>query len=146
MWERLDGFPGGRWLFNRLLGLMVPYSGALGASVEQLRPGFASVRLLERRGIRNHLNSVHAVALVNLGELTGGLAMITLQPATIRGIVINLATDFHKKARGHLVAECTCVLPEVHHETDFQVIAVIKDAEGDLVSTTTATWRLAPVS
>jgi acyl-coenzyme A thioesterase PaaI-like protein len=146
MWDRLAGFPGGRWLFNRLMGLMVPYTGALGSTVEELRPGFARVRLNERRGIRNHLNSIHAVALVNLGEFTSGLAMTTLLPPTIRGIVINLATDFTKKARGRLVAECTCRLSEIVQETDFQVVAVVKDDEGDIVSTTTATWRLAPLT
>lgn len=146
MWDRLAGLPGGRWLFNQLMGLMVPYTGALGATVEELRPGFARVRLKERRGIRNHLNSVHAVALVNLGEFTSGLAMSTLLPSTIRGIVVTLATDFTKKARGRLVAECTSELPEVVQETDLQVVAVVKDAEGDVVSTTTATWRLAPLT
>ncbi len=133
-------------MFNQLMGLMVPYTGALGATVEELRPGFARVRLTERRGIRNHLNSVHAVALVNLGEFTSGLAMSTLLPSTIRGIVVTLATDFTKKARGRLVAECTSELPEVVQETDLQVVAVVKDAEGDVVSTTTATWRLAPLT
>ncbi len=143
-WRRLQAVPAGSWIFSRLMGRMVPYTGALGSSVRELRPGYARVELRDRHGIRNHLNSVHAVALVNLGEFTGGLAMLTGLPPTAQGIVTELKVEYAKKARGKLVAECNVDIPVVHGEMDHVARTEILDAEGDVVAKVVVTWHLRP--
>lgn len=144
LWQRLAPLPGGRWLFTRILGSTVPYSGRLGARVVTFSPGHAVVELRERRAVRNHLRSVHAMALANLGELSTGLAMIGGLPPSVRGILTAFEIEYHKKARGRLTAESRCDVPEVAEDADFVAEAAITDAAGDLVSTVRATWRLGP--
>lgn len=144
LWDRLSPLPGGRWLFSRVLGWIVPYSGALGARVEALEPGRCRAELRDRRRVRNHLDSVHAVALVNLGELVTGLATVTALPPGVRAIVVELRAEYGKKARGRLSAECRTEVGPVAGPRAHRARAEIRDRTGETVAWVEATWRLAP--
>lgn len=125
---------------------MAPYSGRLGARVTLFEPGHVRVELRERRGVRNHLGSIHAVALANLGELASGLAVLSGLPATVRGIVTGLDVTYAKKAHGRAVAESTCVVPaRIADRTPVDVEATIHDQSGDLLARVVAHWLLGPV-
>jgi len=144
-WRRLAPLPGGKWLFSRFLGWRAPYTGTMGARVIALEPGHARVELADHRRIRNHLDSIHAVALLNLAELASGLAVAISLPTTVRGIVTGLSITYRKKARGRLVAECRCAMPEVRADMDYEAAATISDANGDVVARASARWRLGPL-
>jgi acyl-coenzyme A thioesterase PaaI-like protein len=144
-WERLRPLPGGRALFSKLLGFTIPYSGSISPRVLELRPGYAKVQMRDRRGVRNHLHSVHAIALMNLGELTTGLAMTVAMPDGARGIVTGLSMEYLKKARGLLTAECTAPQFDATVSGKHDFHADIVDAKGDVVARATAHWLVGPV-
>jgi acyl-coenzyme A thioesterase PaaI-like protein len=141
-WQALAPKPGGRWLFNRLLRRRIPYTGTIHPDVRVLEKGHARVRMADRRGVRNHLRSVHAIALTNLGELTTGLALTAALPAGVRAIPTRLTTEYLKKARGVLEAECRIDVPEINDRLDLDVTVEVKDPAGDVVSVTTVRWHL----
>jgi uncharacterized protein (TIGR00369 family) len=132
-WDKLRPIPGGSRLFSRLVGMMAPYTGTIDAHVVDLRAGFAEVRLRDRRAVRNHLGSVHAVALANLAELTGNVALAYGLPDDGRFIVAKMTIEYLKKARGTLRGQCEAPVPETSERREYEVPVEILDESGDVV-------------
>lgn len=143
-WETWSGRPAGKRIFSLMLGRLVPYTGSMGATVEELRPGYARATLRDRRKVRNHLNSVHAVALMNLAELATGLALNFALPSGARSILKGLSMEYLKKARGTLTAEATAPVMEHAAEHDLELVTEIRDTAGDVVATAKAHWLVGP--
>jgi acyl-coenzyme A thioesterase PaaI-like protein len=110
-----------------------------------LEPGHVRVRIVERRALRQHLGSVHAIALMNVAEMASGLAMLGALPTGMRGIVTKIVIEYFKKARGALVAESRCAVAPDVAPGEYDFVSDVTDAAGDLVARATVTWKLGPV-
>lgn len=141
-WRRFSRLPFGRRLFSFMIGRVVPYTGSIKPRVVELSPGHARWRMKDRRRVRNHLKSVHAVALMNLAEVTSGTAMLTALPPGTRGIVTGMSIEFFKKARGTLTAECRCDIPDVTGQTRYTVHADIRNEDDEVVARASVDWLL----
>jgi acyl-coenzyme A thioesterase PaaI-like protein len=133
-WDRLAKLPGGKWAFSKAIGRIAPYSGTVGAVVDELRPGFASVVLEDRPAVRNHLNCVHAIALVNLAEIAGNVALSYALSSEARFIVAGLSIDYVKKARGTIRAVGTCPESLPSDRREYLVPVVMTNVEGEVVA------------
>ncbi len=142
-WSRLSARPGGAALFSLGLGWIAPYSGTIGARVEELRPGYARVTLRDRRRVRNHLHSIHAIALINLGEIATGLAVLSCISTNMRGIVLGIEAEYVKKARGKLTAIAQFQMPQdLDDNTPCEVEAILQDESGETVTVVKASWLI----
>lgn len=134
-WHVLHAMPGGKVLFSRLLGRMAPYSGSINAAVVSLVPGRAEVHMQDRPKLRNHLHSLHAVALVNLAEMAGNLALAYSLPDDARFIVSGIEIEYLKKARGEIVAIGECRVPRSNARATYDVSVSLRDGNGAVVAT-----------
>ena len=144
IWGVMSRLPGGKRAFSKLIGRLAPFTSTIDGRVQTLRPGFAAVRMRDRRSVRNHLDSVHAVALVNFAELTTGLAIMCGLPANGRGILKGLEIEYIKKARGTLTGECDCDPPSTAERQTYLLHGVIKNESGDVVARAKAHWLIGP--
>lgn len=150
IWNRLSPLPFGKTIFNIILGLKVPYTASICPRVQTLSAGKAMIQMRDRRKVRNHLSSIHAIALINLGEVASGLAVLTFLPPKTRAIVTRLEIDYLKKARGTLTATSDFASQmggkplSITDKQAFEAIAVIRDSAEEIVARVKAHWLVSP--
>jgi len=144
-WDRLSPLPGGPRLFDQFIARLIPYTGSISAQVLELRTGYARVLLRDRRAVRNHLRSIHAVALANLAEYTGNLAFVYSLPEDARYIVRALSVHFEKKARGPIIA--TCESPHVadNSSQEYDIFVEMFDESGARVASAKFATLVGPI-
>jgi acyl-coenzyme A thioesterase PaaI-like protein len=143
-WDRLHALPGGKRVFSRLLGNAAPYTGTIGAEVVELGVGHSVVLLRDRRRVRNHLRCIHAVALANLAELTGNVAIAYTLPDDARFIVSGMSIEYLKKARGPIKGLCTCPVPTDSTRREYEVPVSMVDGAGTEVARATLRTLVGP--
>lgn len=142
MWTLAEKMPGGAALFSKVVGRMAPYSGTIGARVADLAPGRARLELEDHKAVRNHLDSVHAIALANLAEMASGLAMLAGLPSGMRGILTKIEVEYTKKARGTLTAVAEVEPPVEGFEGALVLPVSVRDAAGDVVVEGRFHWKI----
>jgi len=133
-WNLLSGMPGGKHMFSRLIGRLAPYSGTIGATVTVLRAGYAEVEMADRKAVRNHLDCVHAIALANLAELAGNIALMYSLPDDGRFIVSGMEIEYTKKARGTITAIGESPVIRTAARAQYDVPVTLRDASGEQVA------------
>ena len=81
LWNKLSPLPQGKRLFSFAYAQKAPYFASIHPLVTEVRPNHAAVRIAKRRGVTNHLGTVHAIALCNGLEMAmGALAEASVPP------------------------------------------------------------------
>lgn len=146
LWNRLHTLPGGKFLFSKIVGFQIPYTGSIRPHIEKFDDGQSEVRIRDRRAIRNHLQCVHAIALANVGELCSGIAVWSRLPDNARMILTRLEIEYSKKSRGTLVAMATCPPILSNDVADFPIDVLVKDSADTTTAKLRVTWRVGPKS
>lgn len=146
LFARLSRWPGGPWLFTRMVCLKAPYFGSIRPRITALQPGRCEAFFDDRRAVHNHIGTVHAIALCNIAELVAGLMVDASTPAGMRWIPKGMQVQYLKKAQGRITASAVLEQPIQRdagaHELPVSVL--LHNRAGELVCRAVITCWISP--
>lgn len=72
LWNNATRVPQGRRAFSLAFAQRAPYFSSIRPLFIDIRPNYAELRIKKRRGVQNHIGTVHAIALCNGLEASMG--------------------------------------------------------------------------
>ena len=98
----------------------------------------------KRRGVTNHIGTVHAIAMCNLAELAAGTMTEVSIPATMRWLPKGMQVEYLKKAESDVQAVATVAGIEAGAAREIPVQVAITNTAGDLVCRATISMWVSP--
>lgn len=127
MYRRLTRWPLGHWLFTRMVCLQAPYFSSIRPLIRDLRPGSCTVFMRKRRRVKNHLGTIHALAMGNLCELAAGLVMESTLPPDMRWIPRGMKIEYLRKAETDVTAKAILVEQVWGEAANVPVVVSVQD-------------------
>jgi acyl-coenzyme A thioesterase PaaI-like protein len=107
LYNKLANWPFGQLFFSSAVCLKAPYFASISPRVTLLKNGRCEATIRDRRKVRNHIGTVHAIALCNLAEFCAGIMTDASLPAGMRWIPKKMTVQYLKKASGQMRAVAT---------------------------------------
>jgi uncharacterized protein (TIGR00369 family) len=143
-WKRMETKPFGKTLFSRFVCFKAPYFASISPRFEELRPNFVRVSMKKRRGVTNHIGTVHAIAMCNLAELAAGTMTEVSIPASMRWLPKGMTVEYVKKAESGVEAVATVGEIAEGPAREVPVAVDIRDAAGETVCRATIAMWVSP--
>ena len=86
LYQQVTRLPAGKRIFSELFSRKAPYFATVRPRFVELRPNYAELRIGKRRGVQNHIGTVHVIAICNGLEAAMGALAEASVPAHKRWI------------------------------------------------------------
>ncbi len=105
LYDQVTRLPAGKRIFSAIFAQKAPYFATVRPRFTELRPNYAELVIRKRRGVHNHIGTVHVIAICNgLEAAMGSLAEVTV-PADKRWIPKGMEVSYTAKA----TSDITCI-------------------------------------
>lgn len=142
VYDKCRRLPFGKKLFTKLICIKAPYFQSIRPVFTRLEPGFGEILMKNRRRVRNHINSIHAIAMCNMCELVGGTVLECSIPSHLRWIPKEMRVEYLKVARTDLTASCRIEETVWQDAMELPLVVEVVDTNGILVLRATITMHV----
>ena len=104
LWEKANRLPAGKKWFSLIFSRKAPYFGTIKPLVREVRPNYCEVWFKKRRGVENHIRTVHVIAICNALEMAMGAVAEATIPRHLRWIPRGMELRYTAKATSDILA------------------------------------------
>lgn len=128
---------GGKGLFSAAVSLKAPYFSTVLPQLQEMRPGYAEVKVPKWWLVNNHIKTFHVIAACNAAEFAMGMLAEASLSNTHRWLPKGMRTEYRTKSTGGLIARASAKLPDfssITRESGGQTVTVtihFEDAAGN---------------
>ena len=133
LFERLKEIPFGKRIFTFMVCMNAPYFFSIRSQITELKKNRCEVRVKKRMSVTNHIKTVHAIAMCNMAELSGGLMIEASLPRDKQWIPSGMTVEYLKKAETNLIAVSDGSEIDWNQEGTIVVPVEIKDLNDQIV-------------
>lgn len=121
MYRQFESKPLGKSAFSLAFMLKAPYFATVRPKVEVMEPHHGVVTIRKRRGVQNHIGTVHAIAVANGLEAAMGLLCEATTPKGMRWIPRGIQLDYIAKVPTDVRCEARTDIADWDKQPPFQV-------------------------
>tara|TARA_B110001452_G_C15200965_1_gene416801 strand:- start:489 stop:977 length:489 start_codon:yes stop_codon:yes gene_type:complete len=110
LYKKLSKWPGGQWIFSKVVGLKAPYFNSINARITKLIPNHCECFIKKGRRVHNHIQTVHAIAVCNGLELAMGMMAEASIPSHLRWLPKGMNVEYVAKAGSDI--RCVAVIDD----------------------------------
>ncbi|MFT4298668.1 MAG: hotdog fold domain-containing protein [Aeromicrobium sp.] len=98
LYTKTAGLPQGKRLFSLAYGQAAPYFSTIHMQVREMKPHYGQLVIPKRRGVKNHIGTVHAIAVCNGLEAAMGLLAEATCPKDSRWLPKGMEVEYLAKS------------------------------------------------
>ena len=104
VWNTCKKLPKGNLLVSKMICHKIPFFKTIKPLFIDLEPNYCKAQMPKTKFLINHLGSIHAIALCNMAEFTGGSMAEVSVPKHYRWIPKGMTVEYLQKATTDLTA------------------------------------------